>query len=97
VQRAGVDHRLDAVLGEDAIDESPIRDRADRMGVRAGRDVKADEFMASCSQTRGEETSEPARRTRQKDADGMNLTSLQSKAMRDAQRGRPRRPNPYGA
>ena len=70
VQRAGVDHRLDAVLGEDAVDQRPIGDRADHVGVRARRDVEADDLMALGAQARREETAEPAGRAGQQDAHG---------------------------
>jgi hypothetical protein len=67
VQRAGVDRRLDALFGEGAVDQRPVRDRSDQVGVGSGRDVEPGDMVARLPQPRCQETAEPARRSGQQD------------------------------
>ena len=68
VQRAGVDHRLDAMLAEQPVDQGPVRDRAEHVGVGARRDVEPGHRVAGGAQPRGEEPAEPAGGAGQEDA-----------------------------
>ncbi len=68
VQRAAMDHRLDAIIREGPIDQRPIGNGAHNLGIRARRDVEADDLMPRLAQHRREEPSEPSRRAGEQDA-----------------------------
>ena len=67
VQRAGMDHRLDRMIGKDSLDDSAIRDRSDDTGRFSDNDIEADHAMAGCAQSWGEEAPEPAGGARKQD------------------------------
>lgn len=73
VQRPGVDDGLEAMFGEEAVDERAVGDASDHIGARAARDVEADDLMAVRAQQRGEIAAEPARGSGEEDAHGGGL------------------------
>ena len=70
VQGAGVDHRLDPLFGEDFVDERAVGHRADHVGMRARRDIQADDVVPCPYQGGDEEAAEPAGRSGDEDTHG---------------------------
>jgi hypothetical protein len=71
VERAAVDHRLDAVMRDRLEHEAPVGHRPDDRGRRARRHVEPDDFVPPRFQQRREVPAEPARGARQQHPHGI--------------------------